>query len=124
MSKKVLIVDDQPEVRELVTVSLQIGEYDVKQAINGDEAINIAKEFMPELMLLDINMPNGTLDGFEVCRLIKMNPETKNIKIVMLSSKNQPEDFEKGKIAGCNGYLTKPFSPFELMDEVEKFLNS
>ncbi|HCN38089.1 MAG: response regulator [Ignavibacteria bacterium] len=124
MSKKVLIVDDQPEVRELVTVSLQIGEYDVKQAINGDEAINIAKEFMPDLMLLDINMPNGTLDGFEVCKLIKMNPETKNIKIVMLSSKNQPEDFEKGKNAGCNGYLTKPFSPFELMDEVEKFLNS
>jgi|GEM_PF-5235268 len=89
MNKKVLVVDDQPEVRELVSVSLQLGDYDVKQATNGDDALTIAKEFLPDLMLLDINMPNGTLDGFEVCKLIKSDPITKNIKVVMLSSRLQ-----------------------------------
>lgn len=122
MKKKVLIVDDQTEVRELVNVSLQLGNYEVKDAKNGDEAVIIAKEFMPDLMLLDINMPGGSIDGYGVCENIKSNPSTAKIMVVMLSSNSREVDIEKGKKAGCNGYLTKPFSPFELMQEVEKYL--
>jgi len=122
MKKKVLIVDDQTEVRELVNVSLQLGDYEVRDAKNGDEAVIKAKEFMPDLMLLDINMPGGSIDGYGVCERIKGNPETSKITVVMLSSNSREVDIEKGKKAGCNGYLTKPFSPFELMQEVEKYL--
>lgn len=122
MKKKVLIVDDQTEVRELVNVSLQLGNYEVRDAKNGDEAVITAKEFMPDLMLLDINMPGGSIDGYEVCKNIKSNPSTAKIMVVMLSSNSREVDIEKGKKAGCNGYLTKPFSPFELMQEVEKYL--
>lgn len=122
MKKKVLIVDDQTEVRELVNVSLQLGNYEVRDAKNGDEAVISANEFMPDLMLLDINMPGGSIDGYGVCKNIKNNPSTAKIIVVMLSSNSREVDIEKGKKAGCNGYLTKPFSPFELMQEVEKYL--
>jgi two-component system, OmpR family, phosphate regulon response regulator PhoB len=123
VKKKILIVDDQYEVRELVEVTLRIGDYDILQASSGDSALEIARAEKPDLMLLDVMMPNSTIDGFEVCRRLKQDEETKGINIVMLTARGQDKDFEAGKEAGADDYFTKPFSPLQLMNKVEEILS-
>jgi two-component system, OmpR family, phosphate regulon response regulator PhoB len=120
--KKILIVDDQPAVRELVSVTLEIGPYMIRTAENGDQALAIAREELPDLMLLDVQMPGGTLDGLEVCRKLKSAEETKNIYIIMLTAKGQEWDKQAGHDVGANDYFVKPFSPLELMNKVEAVL--
>ena len=119
--KKILIVDDQREVRELVEVTLNIGDYDINQAENGEIALELARRELPDLILLDVHMP-GELDGFEVCETLKKDPETSGITIIMLTAMGQEVDKESGGEAGCDGYFTKPFSPLELMNKVEEIL--
>ena len=119
--KKILIVDDQLEVRELVEVTLRSGDYRVFHAENGEKAIEIARAERPELIIMDIMMP-GKLDGLEATRILKKTPETKDCVIVMLSSKGQEVDKEKGIQVGADDYFTKPFSPLELIRRVEEVL--
>ena len=121
--KKILIVDDQPEVRELVRVTLEIGPYDIYMAKNGNEAIDQAHQQQPDLILLDVMMPDGP-DGLEVCRTLKSDPDTDAIYIVMLTSKGQDWDLEAGYDAGANDYFIKPFSPLELIQKVEDVLGA
>jgi len=121
--KKILIVDDQPEVRELVRVTLEIGPYDIYMAKNGNEAIDQAHQQQPDLILLDVMMPDGP-DGLEVCRTLKSDPGTDGIYIVMLTSKGQDWDLEAGYDAGANDYFIKPFSPLELIQKVEDVLGA
>jgi two-component system phosphate regulon response regulator PhoB len=121
--KKILIVDDQPEVRELVDVTLRIGDYTILQAVSGDQALAIAHVEHPDLILLDVMMPNSSIDGFEVCRQLKSDPTTRNIYIVMLTARGQEADMELGKQAGADDYFTKPFSPLQLMNKVEELLD-
>jgi CheY-like chemotaxis protein len=118
---KILIVDDQPEVRELVRVTLEIGPYQIFLASNGTEALQMARTEKPNLLLLDIMMPDGP-DGLEVCRILKNDPATADINIVMLTSKGQDWDLESGYEAGANDYFVKPFSPLELIQKVEQVL--
>lgn len=120
--KKILIVDDQPEVRELVDVTLRIGEYTIWQAANGDQALTVAHAKHPDLILLDVMMPNSSIDGFEVCRRLKSDPETQNIYVVMLTARGQDTDLEMGRQVGADDYFTKPFSPLQLMNKVEELL--
>jgi two-component system phosphate regulon response regulator PhoB len=120
--KKILIVDDQPAVRELVSVTLEIGPYKILTAENGDEALEIARAELPELMLLDIQMPGGSLDGLDVCRILKGDDQTKDITIIILTAKGQDWDKQAGQDAGANDYFVKPFSPLELMNKVERIL--
>jgi CheY-like chemotaxis protein len=120
--KKILIVDDQPEVRELVDVTLRIGDYAIWQASSGDEALEVARAEHPDLILLDVMMPNSSADGFEVCRQLKSDPLTQEINIVMLTARGQEADIELGKQAGADDYFTKPFSPLQLMNKVEELL--
>jgi two-component system, OmpR family, phosphate regulon response regulator PhoB len=117
--KKILIVDDQIEVRELVQVTLEIGDYQILSAENGQQAIEIAKAEHPDIILLDIMMPGSDIDGIEACRRLKADPATADITIVMLSAKGQENDIETGKIAGADDYFTKPFSPIALIEKVE-----
>ena len=119
--KKILIVDDQPEVRELVRVTLEVGPYQIFLASNGAEALRLAREEEPDLLLLDIMMPEGP-DGLEVCRTLKNDPSTAGINIVMLTSKGQDWDLQAGHDAGANDYFVKPFSPLELIQKVEEVL--
>lgn len=119
--KKILIVDDQKEVRELVEVTLNIGDYEIIQAENGEIALEIARRELPDLILLDVQMP-GETDGFEVCEILKKDPETSGITIIMLTAMGQDVDKKRGDKAGCDGYYTKPFSPLELMNKVEEIL--
>lgn len=120
--KKILIVDDQVEVRELVEVTLRIGDFKILQAENGPKALEIARVEKPELILLDVMMPEGGLDGFEVCEQLKKDPETAGLTIIMLTAKGQDVDKERGKQVGADDYFTKPFSPLELMNKVEEVL--
>jgi two-component system phosphate regulon response regulator PhoB len=120
--KKILIVDDQPEVCELVSVTLEIGPYRILTADNGDRALALARAEKPHLMLLDIQMPGGTLDGLDVCRALKSDPETKGIHIILLTAKGQDWDKQAGRDAGADDYFVKPFSPLELMNKVESAL--
>lgn len=119
--KKILITDDQLEVRELVEVTLRIDDYEIFQAATGMEAIEIARKQKPDLILMDVMMPGG-IDGFETTRIIKSHAETKNCYVIILSAKGQQIDREKGKSAGADDYFVKPFSPLDLMNKVEEVL--
>jgi len=121
--KKILIVDDQPEVRELVDVTLRIGDYIIWQAASGDQALTVARAEHPDLILLDVMMPTSSIDGFEVCRQLKSDPLTQDINIVMLTARGQEADVEMGKTVGADDYFTKPFSPLQLMNKVEELLS-
>jgi len=121
--KKILIVDDQLEVRELVQVTLEIGDYQILAAENGQQALDVAHAERPDIILLDIMMPGSNVDGLEVCRRLKNNPETANTTIVMLSAKGQESDIEAGRAAGADDYFTKPFSPIALIEKVEEAMN-
>ena len=120
--KKILIVDDQIEVRELVQVTLEIGDYQILTAENGQESIGIAEAEHPDIILMDIMMPGSDVDGLEACRRLKANPGTADITIVMLSAKGQESDLDAGRIAGADDYFTKPFSPIALIEKVEQVM--
>lgn len=122
--KKILIVDDQIEVRELVQVTLEIGDYQILTAENGQQAIELAQAEHPDIILLDIMMPGSDIDGLEACRRLKADPGTANITIVMLSAKGQESDIFAGNNAGADDYFTKPFSPIALIEKVEEVMGS
>ncbi len=120
--KKILVVDDQPQVRELVAVTLQITEYKILFAENGEQALKLAKSERPHLILLDVQLHGSDLDGLEVCRTLKNDPATADILIVLLTAGGQKSDMEAGKAAGADDYFTKPFSPIALMKKVEEIM--
>jgi CheY-like chemotaxis protein len=117
--KKILIVDDQIEVRELVELTLRGEGYQTFLAKSGEEAISIAKAEKPDLIVMDVMMP-GEIDGLEAMRIIKNDQKLRNCKIIMLTAKGQTFDVEAGIKAGANSYFIKPFSPLELMKKIEE----
>jgi two-component system phosphate regulon response regulator PhoB len=119
--KKILVVDDQEHVRELVEVTLSTADYEIIQAATGEEALKAAKEHKPDLILMDVMMP-GEIDGLEATRRIKDDPETKDCVVIMLTAKGQQADRDAGLKAGADDYFAKPFSPLELMKKVEEVL--
>jgi DNA-binding response OmpR family regulator len=120
--KKILIVDDHAHVRELVAATFDVDGYTVVQADSGDEALIIARAEQPDLILLDVMLSNSRLDGFGVCRQLKSDPATQNIKIAMLTARGRAADVETGMQAGADDYFTKPFSPIQLMNKVDELL--
>ncbi len=119
--KKILVVDDLLEVRELVRVTLKSDHYQVIQVESGEKAVEFAKAEKPDLIIMDIMMPLG-MNGLEATHILKNDPGTKGCKIVMLTAKGQQVDIEKGFEAGVNDYFVKPFSPLELIKKVEEIL--
>ena len=119
--KKILIVDDRAEVRELVEVTLRSSEYISLQAESGEKAIEIAKAERPQLIIMDIMMPGG-IDGLETTRILKGDPETRESVIIMLTAKGQEIDREEGFKAGADDYFVKPFSPLDLIRKVDEVL--
>lgn len=120
--KKILIVDDRPEVRELVEETLMIGDYQILKAENGETGVQLAFQEKPDLIIMDVMMP-GELDGLEAVRKIKGDPETRHCVILMLTSKGKEDDIKKGYEAGADAYFTKPFSPLDLIQKVEEVLD-
>jgi DNA-binding response OmpR family regulator len=119
--KSILIVDDEEKVRKLVEVTLSVARYNILHASSGKEAVEIARQEKPDLCLLDIMMP-GDLDGLDVCRALKEDPQTRQIYIIMLTAKGQMADREEGISAGADEYFVKPFSPMELLRKIEEVL--
>ena len=113
----VLVVEDEPAQREVIAFNLDAEGYDVVQAANGEEALIMVDEVMPDIIVLDWMMPN--LSGIEVCRRLKMRPETRGISIIMLSAKSEEVDRVRGLETGADDYVIKPYSIVELMARVK-----
>ena len=113
----ILIVDDEPPILDLVRFTLEDTEVRVVEASDGVEALAVARRLRPDLILLDVHMPR--LDGLEACRQIKRDPALARTPIVMLTAAGQEADRARGREAGADEYLTKPFSPLALLALVE-----
>jgi DNA-binding response OmpR family regulator len=118
--KKILIVDDEASIRFLISETLEINDYEIHEAENGEEAISMVNENEFDLLLLDVMMPK--LTGYEVAKEIKENKNKRKPKIIMLTAKGQQKDREEGFENGADYFLTKPFSPIELLELVEEIL--
>lgn len=119
--KSILVVDDSPTVRKLISGKLEKCGHDVICASDGVEAMERLDHFVPDLVLLDINMPR--MDGYQVCKTIRSNNATKDVPVVMISGKDGFFDKVRGRMAGTTGYITKPFGPETLMKAVEMYLS-
>lgn len=118
--KKVLIVEDEESLLKLESILLTSKGYEVKGVSNGQAALDAFAEERPDLVLLDIMLPE--IDGFEVCRRIKENPETKDIPVVMLTAKKSREDMARGEKVGADWYITKPFKSAMVIKTIQRFL--
>lgn len=121
--KRVLIVEDQTDIRKLIRMTLEFEDYEIHEASDGSFGLRLAGAVRPDLVLLDVMMP-GDMDGLQVCRAIKTDPALKGIKVVLLSARGQARDLEAGKQAGADEYLVKPFSPLQLIDTIERLMAS
>jgi CheY-like chemotaxis protein len=115
---KVLIADDEPSLRLLVSATIASDEYDVVEAIDGDEAWGLICQHRPSVVLLDVQMPGKT--GLDLTRAIRDDPTLSKTRVILLTSKAQQADVQAGLDAGADHYLTKPFSPLELLRVVEQ----
>ena len=113
----ILVVDDEPAIVDLVRFTLEDAEVRVVEASDGAEALVLARRIKPDLVLLDVQMPR--LDGLEVCRQLRREPALARMPIVMLTAAGQEADRARGRAAGADEYLTKPFSPLALLALVE-----
>ncbi len=120
--KKVLIIDDTEEIRDLVFVSLADSEFETIGAANGRDGFQTARDKKPDLILLDVMMPG--FDGFETCKYLKINPDTKDIPVVFLTAKNTKSDIQKALSVGAIDYIIKPFSPSELLKRIKNHFSS
>jgi DNA-binding response OmpR family regulator len=114
--RKILVVDDEPNILLSLEYILEQEGYEVHVARDGEEALALAEEVFPDLMLLDVAMPRK--DGFEVCRALRGHPRLRAVKIVMLTAKGQPLERKKGLEVGADVYVTKPFSAEDLLDKI------
>ena len=120
MKKKILVIEDEPHISKLVKFILEKNGFEVMQAFVGQEGLQIAKKEKPDLIVLDVMMPN--MDGFEAAKKLSAMKETKNIPIIMLSSAAQFKDKMKGIEAGAVDYITKPFDNEELVAKVKEYI--
>jgi CheY-like chemotaxis protein len=118
MSKKILVVDDQAEVRSLIFFSLKQLGYELIMASDGEEALDKFKKHRPGIIILDVMMPGG-LSGLDVCKKIREDSNF-STRIIFLSALSQPSDIAAGFAAGGDSYITKPFSPMSLIREIHK----
>ena len=117
---KILIAEDERDIRDLVAFTLRFAGYEVFTAANGEEAVELAPNVNPDLILMDVRMPRMT--GYEACRIMKLNPDLKDIPIVFLSAKGQETEIQQGLEAGAEEYLLKPFAPDQLTSHVKIIL--
>jgi DNA-binding response OmpR family regulator len=120
MSKRIAVVDDEPDIIHLVTIHLKKAGYSVDSFINGSSLLKSLPASIPDLVILDLMLPD--LDGFDVCRMMKSNQSYESIPIIMLTAKGQEADKVTGLELGADDYLTKPFSPRELIARVKAVL--
>jgi len=120
MAKKILIVDDEPQLVELLKIRLEANDYEVLVAVDGKEGLKIARSKKPDLIILDLMLPK--IDGFALCRMLKFDEKYKNIPIIMFTARAQESDKKLGKEVGADAYITKPFDPQVLLKKIEDLL--
>ncbi len=116
---KILIVEDQPDIRKLVRMTLEYEQYELHEASEGETGLDMVTTVCPDIVLLDVMMP-GSLDGLQVCERVKSNPKTRHTAVILLTARGQQADVQAGRDVGADAYLVKPFSPLELIDKVEE----
>jgi DNA-binding response OmpR family regulator len=117
---KILIAEDERDIRDLITFTLRFAGYEVVAASNGEEAVTLALQEIPDLILLDVRMPRMT--GYEACAKIKENKKTKDVPVMFLSAKGQDTEIQAGLTAGAVEYLLKPFAPDQLTTRIQAIL--
>lgn len=117
---RILIAEDEPDIRELVAFTLRFAGHEVVATSNGEEALHKASEYVPDIILMDVRMPRMT--GYDACRAMKADPLLKNIPVVFLSAKGQDSEIQTGLEAGAEEYLLKPFAPDQLTERVKAIL--
>ena len=117
---KILIAEDERDIRDLITFTLRYAGHDVVQAANGEEAYSLAQQELPHLVLMDVRMPKMT--GYDACRAMKANDQTKHIPVVFLSAKGQDSEVQAGLEVGAVDYILKPFGPDLLVKRVAELL--
>jgi len=118
---KILVVDDEAALRELLTVNLEMDGFEVVKACDGTDGVQQSLSQKPHMLILDLNMPG--MDGFEVCRRLKSDPQTRSIPILVLSAYSQPEIKKRAFDLGATAYMEKPANLVELSNEVHRILN-
>jgi len=120
MAAKILIAEDERDIRDLVTFSLRYGGFEVVEAKDGQEAVEQAVAVKPDLILMDVRMPRMT--GYEACRQLKSMDDMKHIPVIFLSAKGQEQEIQQGIDAGAEEYILKPFAPEDLVSKVRDIL--
>jgi two-component system cell cycle response regulator DivK len=120
MSKRILVVEDQEDNRRIIRDLLTAGGYELIEATTGDEGVAAARRERPDLILMDIQLPG--IDGYEATRRIKADPALEHIPIIAVTSYALSGDDQKAFAAGCDGYVTKPFSPKVLLAKIREYL--
>ncbi len=119
---RVLVVDDDPMVTRLVRINLELEQFEVEEAWDGRTAMKMMRENPPDLLVLDIMMPQ--MDGWEILRLMREDEALKDLPVVVLTAKVQDEDMARGWRMGADGYIVKPFNPVNLADALRKVLSA
>ncbi len=117
--KRILMVEDQPEIRKLIRMALEFEGWSVEEAVDGPSGVAKAQAIQPDLVVMDVMMP-GEFNGLEACRRIKALPELPAVKVVVVSAKGLVVDVEAAKEAGADEYIFKPFRPLDLVDVIER----
>ncbi len=120
VKKKILVVDDHKTVGLLMEAVLNLQGYQVLNARSGLRGLELVRTEQPELIFLDIMMPE--MDGYQVCRALKADPDTRDIPVVFLTARGRQGDADRGREAGCDGYLTKPIKTMEVLEVLRLFL--
>jgi len=118
---RILIAEDEKDIRELIAFTLRFAGFDVLLVTNGVEAVEVAEAERPDLVILDVRMPR--MSGYEACRRLKENPQTASLPVVFLSAKGQDSEIQQGLESGAEEYILKPFAPDELIQQVRDILN-
>lgn len=122
MAYRVLVVDDDPMVTRLVRINLELENFEVEEAWDGKTAMRMMRENPPDLLVLDIMMPQ--MDGWEILKLVREDEQLKDLPVVVLTAKVQDEDIARGWRMGADGYIVKPFNPVILADALRKVLEA
>jgi two-component system, cell cycle response regulator DivK len=120
MSKRILVVEDQEDNRQIVRDLLMTHDYEITEAENGEEALASVVKYRPHLILMDIQLP--VMDGYEASRRIKADPSLSSIPIIAVTSYALSGDEEKARAAGCDDFVPKPYSPRQLLAKIREFL--
>lgn len=123
MKRKVLVVDDNEDIRELISNTLDSEDYQLFVACDTDQALQLVHDVSPHMIILDVMLP-GSMNGYKLCELIKSTTKTPSIYVMLFTARGQKPDIEKGKEVGADDYLVKPFSPIKLKQKIDNLFLS